>query len=101
MIEWDVSLNCLKESLYSSTKLSIKNEFEKFGCGNRYLFIYFFLVYKLDLAVGFFEIFGKNFSLLYHWILFIACLHDNIRVSMRQECRIIKFFLIIDYPDNR
>ena len=38
----------------------------------------FFLVYKLDLAVGFFEIFGKNFSLLYHWILFIACLHDNI-----------------------
>lgn len=77
-------------------KMNLKNVVETVI----YLFI-FFLVYKLDLAVGFFEIFGKNFSLLYHWILFIACLHDNIRVSMRQECRIIKFFLIIDYPDNR
>lgn len=66
-------------------KLSISFKNLKKCCGKHcFLFCFFFFGYKLDLAVGFgFRDIWKKFFVLYHWILFIACLHDNICVSMR------------------
>lgn len=59
-------------------KMNLKNVEALFFVS--FFFSYINWIRRLALV---FEIFGKNFSVLYHWILFIACLHDNIRVSMR------------------